>query len=116
MDGWYGIPAGHVEELEFASESLTREIQEEVGVILKNHQTPVHVMHRLKMNDFRIDYFYLIREWEGKLQNCEPDKCSELVWVPSENLGDHVIPYIQFAWEKILEGEKFSEFTEPEVE
>jgi ADP-ribose pyrophosphatase YjhB (NUDIX family) len=118
MDGWFGVPAGHVEPLEFVGAALVREMQEEVGVVVPGYPElmPVHVMHRLKPDDFRIDYFYVIKKWQGEIHNNEPEKCSEMLWAEPKNLPEKVIPYIRFALEKIQAGEMFSEFVEPERE
>lgn len=117
MDGWFGVPAGHVELLEFVGSALVREMQEEVGVAVAGYPEllPAHVMHRLKPDDFRIDYFYMIKKWQGEIRNNESEKCSEMLWVEPEDLPEKMIPYIRFAWEKIQAGEIFSEFVEPEV-
>jgi len=117
MDGWFGVPAGHVEEGEFASQSLVRELLEEVGVrpLRNDVLEPAHVMHRLKTGDERIDYFYLFSSWEGELSNMEPEKCAGLTWFLPDELPEKMIPYIRHAWEKIQAGESFSEFSEPDV-
>ena len=115
MDGWYGVPAGHVEENQFVSQSMTRELLEEVGgrPSVDTFLEPAHVMHRLKPGDERIDYFYVLSSWDGELLNNEPEKCTGLFWFSPDELPEKMIPYIRHAWEKIQIGEKFSEFLEP---
>ena len=73
QDGWFSVPAGHVEGREWVKDAMERELQEEVG-LKASIQAPVHVMQRLEDQE-RIDYFYEIRKWEGQITNCEPGKC-----------------------------------------
>jgi ADP-ribose pyrophosphatase YjhB (NUDIX family) len=112
-DGDYSLPAGHIEEKEFASEAATREILEEVGVLIEpKNLIPAHIMHRHCDNHERIDFFFSSKKWTGDLINAEPDKCDQLKWFPIEKLPKNTIPYIRTAIEKWNNGNFYSEFTE----
>ena len=50
-DGYYSLPAGHLEEGETAIESTVREAKEEVGVDIKKSDLEfAHVIHRFDLN------------------------------------------------------------------
>lgn len=112
-DGEYSLPAGHIENMEFASTTAIREIFEEVGVSIKpDDLIPAHIMHRHCDNHARIDFFFSTRTWNGDLVNVEPNKCDEIKWFPIEKLPPNTIPYICTAIEKWHGGNFYSEFTE----
>lgn len=103
LDGWYSLPAGHIEDNESITNGTIREIKEEVGIYLgQNDIQLVHVMHR-KENDIRMDFFFIADSWEGEPNNIEPEKCEELTWFPIEKLPENIISYIKIAienWQK----------------
>lgn len=112
MDGHFSVPAGHVDGKESIWHAMQREIREEVAVVVKDEHQPIHVMHRISGNDERIDYFFLIKDWQGLTKIGEPEKCSELKWVDLWQLPESIVPYVKFALEKMQEGVLFSEFEE----
>lgn len=103
MDGWYSVPAGHIEDNESLVRGTIREIEEETGIQLKENSIRlVHVMHR-RETDIRMDFFFLAETWEGEPANRETKKCGELRWVSVDRLPKHTIPYIRIAienWQK----------------
>ncbi|MFZ1721981.1 MAG: NUDIX domain-containing protein [Microgenomates group bacterium] len=114
MDGFWSVPAGHVDGGETIWEAMKREILEEVGVVFANELGPVHVMHRIKGDERaeRIDYFFMITHWSGEPKNCEHEKCDELKWFSSSKLPEKIVPYVAFGLENVLNGKVFSEFLE----
>ncbi len=109
-DGKYSIVAGHLEAGETVTQAAAREAQEEAGVLIRPEDVQVvHVMNR-KSNDERVDFFVLIKAWEGEIQNAEPDKCDDLAWFPLADLPDNMIPYVRFAIGNYQEGLLYSEF------
>lgn len=112
MDGFFSVPAGHVEKLEGIKDALRREISEEVGIEMKDLPEPAHVMRRIKANDERVDYFFVITKWDGELRNNEPEKCAQITWIDSNNLPEKTVPYIRFAVDQIKQGKVFSDFIE----
>ncbi len=113
MDGFFSVPAGHVDGGENIFDALKREVIEEIGITITSQLSPVHVMHRLIAKDEeRIDYFFLIEEWSGVPSNIEDTKCSQLLWSELTNLPDKTIPYIRFALSEVMKKNVFSEFDE----
>ncbi len=110
MDGYYGIPSGHIEDNESISEGTCREMREETGVSFQPKDLkPVHVMHR-KSNDIRIDFFFSADSWPTEPQNTEPDKCDDLSWFPLDDFPENTIPYIKTAIENFQKNIFYSEF------
>lgn len=114
-DGDYSLPAGHIDENEFATVAALREVKEEVGVTVKpGDLLPAHIMHRHCGDHERIDFFFVAKKWDGELANMEPNKCDELTWVSLDQLPSNTIPYIRAALERYNSGRFFSELTELE--
>ena len=96
-DGFYSLVAGHVEEGESAVAAMVREASEEAGICI-NHSSlkMVHAMHR-RTNRNNLDLFFECKEWQGSIVNREPDKCSELIFVPMDQIPSNTIDYIKVA-------------------
>lgn len=115
MDGYFSVPAGHVDGKESIWQAMKREIKEEVGVNISKEHQPIHVMHRTDdRTEERIDYFFLIENWQGELSVAEPDKCSQIKWFNLWQLPENIVPYVDFALKQIQDGVLFSEFNEVE--
>jgi ADP-ribose pyrophosphatase YjhB (NUDIX family) len=99
MDGWYSVPAGHIDGGETARQCVARETLEEIGVTLRLDDIEVvHVMHRKAEDEIiYMDFFATAREYEGEIKNCEPDKCDELSWHALDSVPENTIPYIRQA-------------------
>jgi 8-oxo-dGTP diphosphatase len=111
MDGFYGVPAGHLDGNESARAGCAREIKEEIGVNIKPEDLDVvHVMHRKGAKDERIDFFMTAKSYSGEIANCEPHKCDDLRWFPLNNLPDNMVDYVKVALEKYRAGALYSEF------
>lgn len=110
-DGNYGVPAGHLDGNETATEGCIREIREEIGIILNPEQLKiVHVMHRKAAHDERVDFFFLATAYDGEITNEEPEKCDDLSWFPLDNLPENTIDYVYVAIEHYKNDVTYSEF------
>lgn len=114
-DGEYALPAGHIEEGEYALEAAIREAKEETGVdILPEDLRFVHTMYRKCADHIRADYFFEATEWTGELSNPEPEKCNHIKWFPISQLPVNTVPYIRAAIEHYIAGRIYSDFDEPD--
>lgn len=96
FDGFYSLPAGHVEAHETPNMALRREMEEELGVLIEEEDAElVTTSYRVLFDaQDRIDFFFLIQKFEGDITNLEPEKSEELIWVSLEELPENTIPYI----------------------
>ena len=66
MDGFYSLPAGHLDGGENLVEAMIREAKEEVGIVIKpNDLNLVHVSNNLFSKPERIDFFFICEKWTG---------------------------------------------------
>lgn len=110
-DGKYGVPAGHLDGAETATEGCTREVREEIGITIDPIDLEVvHVMHRKTSQDERIDFFMTAASYEGAITNCEPQKCDDLTWFDLDTLPENMVEYVRVALTQYLEGVTYSEY------
>lgn len=97
-DGNYSVVAGHLDGNESVLKAMKREALEEAGIdIEENDLEIVHVMHRKAKDRESIDYFLTCKNYTGKIQIMEKDKCNELAFYDLDNLPSNVIPYVRQA-------------------
>lgn len=105
------LPGGHVEKGESFSQAAIRESVEEVGlVVLPENLKPCHLMNRTNAEgEERIDAYFFVDVWSGEPVNNEPEKCSELLWVPVHDLPADIVPILKLGIERIQKGLFYSE-------
>lgn len=112
-DGYYSLPAGHVEENETCTDSIIREAHEEVGIILKKENLRFsHVlyrMHGIPAHYGRVDFFFAAETWDGEPKNREPEKCDDIGWFPLDRLPDNMVPEVRQAIESFRNDIFYSE-------
>jgi 8-oxo-dGTP diphosphatase len=110
MDGYYSLPAGHLDGEETVRMAGVREAHEEIGVQIDPAEMVfAGVFHRHE-GDERVDFFFLVRSWTGEPFNAEPAKCNELRWARLDSLPGHTVPYIRQAIQNLQAGVLFAEF------
>jgi 8-oxo-dGTP diphosphatase len=110
MDGWYSVPAGHLDGGETVRQAGVREAREEIGVRIDlGDLVFAGVFHRNEGEE-RVDFFMNVKKWAGMPVNGEPEKCDELCWVDLETLPENTIPYVRKAIENLQRGIPFEEF------
>ena len=99
-DGWYSVPAGHVEAGELPVAGLVREVAEELGIIIDPKDAHlVHTMYRTKHDETgdRVDLFFIVDKWSGKITNTEPHKCSDISWFSINALPENMMHHVKAA-------------------
>lgn len=97
-DGNWSLPAGHVEHGEAASAALVREAREEIGIeLVPESLQQVFTMHRKSADRTYIDLYFTAGQYDGKVRNCEPEKCSNLLWFELDKLPLNTIDYVKYA-------------------
>ena len=117
MDGYYSVPAGHLDGNEPVRQAAMRETFEEVGLRLDPSSLAfAGVFHRHE-GDERVDFFLHVREWTGEPVNAEPSKCAELCWANVDDLPENTVPYVRRAIQNFRRGILFEEFgwNDPQV-
>lgn len=111
-DGFYSLPAGHLNGGESLIQAAIREAKEEVGVdVSPSDMKLIHVMNRPHADDAeRVDFFFETERWAGEPQVMEPDKCDEVRWVDLKEVEEmNLIPYIRLMFEKRARHEVYSD-------
>ena len=97
-DGYYTLPAGHVDGGESLTAAAVRETKEGVGIdIWPEKLKLVHVMHRSNKEDDqeRLDFYFLTSEWEGEPYLAEPEKSDQLDWLSVSELPNHTLEHVR---------------------
>jgi 8-oxo-dGTP diphosphatase len=115
MAGFWNLYAGHVELCELPSHALLREMQEEIEITfeledLEHVHTSARPAHDETGN--RIDLFYTLRRWSGTPRNSIADAShDDIMWCNPDRLPENTVPHVRECIQKILRGERYSEFT-----
>lgn len=110
-DGKWSVPAGHVDRGESATSAAVRETKEELGVTARELRF-AHISHKRDPVDGeeRIDLFFQVSAWDGRIKNVEPDKCSGLAWFSLDKLPPNTVEYVRHALAALTHGQALSEF------
>jgi 8-oxo-dGTP diphosphatase len=97
-DGELSLPAGHVDEGEDALSAVVRELGEELLIRVEPESCALaltgHSAPERPGDDAYVDLFFAVEQWSGEPVIGEPDKTSELVWAPVDDLPRDTIPYV----------------------
>lgn len=112
FNGYYSLPAGHVELGEMPSVAILREAREEIGVDIKEGDLKfVHSLYRSAIDETgdRIDYFFTAEIFSGEPKNCEPQKCDDVRWFSIDNLPEKLVPEVKHALSCLEQNQSYSE-------
>ncbi len=103
LDGYYDLPAGHLEDQEPLKEGAARELKEESGITVKPEDLKlIHVHqnhHRPEVPHY--GYIFLAKKWEGQPKLVEPEKTDDLGFFDLSNLPKKITPYVREALEQL---------------
>lgn len=109
-DGNYSLVAGHIDGNETIKQAMIREAKEEAGILIDEKDIEIVTFLHRKTNPERLDFFLKCKNWEGTIENKEPDKCSELRWYDINNLPTNIIPCVKKAIENYQNNIIFDNF------
>lgn len=112
MDGYYGVPSGHLDGNEAPSTAASREALEEVGITIKPEDFDmVHCMvyKAVEGDHERVSFFFKTKDFSGEPKNMEPNKCDELAWFDFNKLPKNIVWELRHALEQIKLGKLYSE-------
>ncbi|MER7846190.1 NUDIX domain-containing protein [Kitasatospora sp. NPDC096077] len=110
-NGMWHLPSGHMEPGEPVTRSMTREAEEELGVLIAEDDLElVHTLHHLDADDgrSRLQLFFRPTRYDGRVRNAEPHKCDALHWWPLDGLPSSTVPYTVQALAEIGRGNALS--------
>ncbi len=111
-DGEYSLPSGHLEGNESVMQAGVREAAEEVGVKIKVKDLEfVHVVNRQAQEGGheRVDFFFEIKKYQGKLINNEPHKCDDIRWFNINHPPANTVPLVKHVLDEITRSHYYSE-------
>lgn len=111
-DGWWVLPAGHIEADETATQTVVRECKEELGIEVKEKDVEfAHVVHNLSGENRRIDFYFFVKKYTGELHNVEGDKCAKMEFFSFTAMPpkEKIAPTTLIALENIINKIPYSE-------
>lgn len=103
LDGWYDLPAGHLEDQETLKDGAVRELKEEAGLAANPKDLKlIHVYQNHHNPDTpHYGYIFLVEKWSGTPKLMEPNKCDHMDFFSLNNLPQKVSPYVKEALENL---------------
>ena len=111
-DGWYSVPAGHVEAGELPLQALAREAFEELRISIDPKDVClIHTMYRVKHDETgnRTDLFFETAKWSGEITCGEPHKCDDIKWFSIKALPENMMRHVRSAIRNAEKGIQYSE-------
>lgn len=101
MDGRYDFSAsGHVELDESVYTAATREVQEEIGVVIDPDDLELMMLVQMDVDRAYLNYIFYSRKWQGTPEIRETEKISQLGWYSKADLPDKLVPTMALLREK----------------
>lgn len=102
MDGWYGLPGGHLEANETLQEGAVRELREETDLVAKPEDLELfHVYQNINTPGRQyIGFMFRLAKWQGRHKDNE-SKVEGAKFFDLSSLPDKLIPYHKEALNKI---------------
>ncbi|MBX4201684.1 NUDIX domain-containing protein [Candidatus Saccharibacteria bacterium] len=99
MDGYYDLPAGHLEDQEHLKDGALRELKEETGITAEPVDLKlIHVHQNHHRPDFpHYGYIFLVKKWCGEPKLMEPNKADDIGFFALDNLPKKITPYSKMA-------------------
>lgn len=110
-DGLYGVPAGHIDDLELGTAAMIRELKEEINLdITVDNLEQICTFHKINPPRVYVHYIFKVTNFnESQIKNMEPHKCSELKWFDMDSLPENIVIYIRNAIDAYKSGVHYLE-------
>ena len=99
LDGYWDLPAGHLEDQEKLKDGAARELLEEADLVVDPKDLRlVHVYqnhHRPESPHY--GFMFLASSWSGEPKICEPSKCDGMEFFDLNDLPEKTTPYVKDA-------------------
>ena len=111
-DGWYTVPAGHIEKDESPMHAAIRELKEEANIDVSEENLSEPLIHFYPSDDYtheRVSLFFTVTGIDQIPINNEPHNADEAIWVKVNELPNNIVPILRQALEDIQNGIQYSE-------
>lgn len=111
-DGWWTVPAGHVEKDESPTHAAIRELEEEAGVSVTPGDLTSPLTYFYPADDRqheRVSVFFSVTSYKGKPTNAEPHKADRGEWFDIDSLPDNIVPMLKVALTDMKNGVSYSD-------
>ena len=105
-DGCYMLPSGHVDEGESVIAACSRELKEELDIVVKPDDLAFRMTEPTKTH---VHFFFEVLHYEGVIKNNEPQKHSDVAFLSLNNPEIHPVTVVGI--KEILNGKGFIEDT-----
>lgn len=112
-DGWWVLPAGHIEAGETATQTVIREAKEELNIDVEAKDVAFgHIVHNLVGENKRMDFYFKVKDFKGEIKNMEPGKCAKMEFFsknsmpPIEKIAPTSLQALQSMWNNIPYSER----------
>lgn len=107
LDGWYDLPAGHLEDQEKLKDGAVRELAEETGLSAKPADLRLIHIYQNHHNAAspHYGYIFIVAKWRGEPRIMEPGKCDDLGWFAPDHLPAKTAPYVRQALKNLGKAE-----------
>lgn len=114
MDGWYDLPAGHLEDQEKLRDGAARELKEETSIITESKDLKlVHLYQNHSDEPAHYGHIFLAKKWRGEPKIMEPAKCDRMAFFAVAELPEKTLPYSREALENLGKSEVGLSYHEP---
>lgn len=109
LDGYWSLPAGHVDEGESAVAACVREVAEEVGIALDAADLQFRLVQQKSGADGeeRVDFFFATVSAATAVV-AAPGELDSVAWVTLDSLPSPFAPYVVSALDAIARGEQIA--------
>jgi 8-oxo-dGTP diphosphatase len=115
MDGYYDLPAGHLEDQESLQEGAVRELEEETGVIANPKDLELIHLHQNHNNpeNPHYGYIFIAKKWSGTPALVEPEKSDDVGFFAINDLPKKMLPYSHQAVTEFVPGQITTSYHPP---
>ncbi|MES2876183.1 MAG: NUDIX domain-containing protein [Patescibacteria group bacterium] len=111
-DGWWTVPAGHVDKDESPTFAALRELKEEAGIIVRPDDLSEPLVHFYPADDRlheRVSLFFEVAGTQYAPVNAEPHKADRGEWFDPDALPEKIVPLLRRALLDLSAGVRYSE-------